>query len=43
MLAILNFLKSINLTDQVVYRPEIKLQLPVKVKTTVECRIVVFQ
>ena len=44
MLAVLNFLESVNFTDQMVYRPEIQLQLPVNVKATVECRrLVVFQ
>ena len=44
MLAILNFLKIVNFTDQMVYRLEIQLQLPVNVKAAVECRrLVIFQ
>ena len=44
MLAILIFLKSVNFTDQVVYRSEIKLHLPVNTKTAVEFdRVVIFQ
>ena len=35
---------SVNFTDQMVYRPEMQLQLPVNVKAAVECRrLVVFQ
>ena len=44
MLAILIFLKSVNFTDQMVYRSEIKLHLPVNTKTAVEFdRVVIFQ
>ena len=44
MLAILNFFKSANSTDQMVYRLEIQLHLPVNVKAAIECRrLVVFQ
>ena len=44
MLAILNFLKNVNFTNQMVYRQEIKLQLPVNIKAAIEChRLVVFE
>ena len=44
MLAVLNFLKIVNFTNQIAYRPEIKLQLPVNIKATVKCHsLVVFQ
>ena len=36
MLAILNFLKSVNFTDQMVYKLEIQLQLPVNVKAAAD-------
>ena len=38
MLAILNFLKSVNFIDQMVCRPEIKLQLSVNIKASAECQ-----
>ena len=37
----LNFLKSVYFTDPMVYRSEIKLQLPVNVKAAVECHTLV--